>query len=54
VAIFHAREIAAQKSGAFFDVALGHAFLKAVVSDGFADVHKELRLPSRSDRSWTA
>ena len=39
VAIFDAREIAAQESGALFDITLGHASLEAVAANGLADVH---------------
>src|ERR1019366_4027988 len=39
VAVFHARQVAAQKSGSLFDVALRHTFLQPVVADGLADIH---------------
>ncbi len=39
VTVFDARKVAAEKAGALFDVALRHAFLKAVVADGLADIH---------------
>ena len=47
MSVFDTREIAAKKSRTFFDVALRHSFLQAVISDGLADVHKEIekRLP---------
>jgi hypothetical protein len=38
---FSTGQVAAQQAGALFDVALGHAFLQPVVSDGLADVHRE-------------
>src|SRR5215469_15266026 len=41
VSVLDAREITAQQAGALFDVALRHAFLQAVVPDGFADIHSE-------------
>ena len=39
VTVLHAREIAAQQASTFFNVALRHALLQAVVSDCFADIH---------------
>jgi hypothetical protein len=39
MAVFDAREVAAKKTGAFFDIALGHALLKPEVADGLADIH---------------
>src|ERR1700730_9868328 len=41
VSVFHSREVAAQQAGTFFDVALGHASLQTIVSDGLADVHRK-------------
>src|SRR5208337_334611 len=38
MAVFHARQVAAQQAGALFDVSLRHAFLQPVVADGLADV----------------
>src|ERR1700685_4023928 len=39
VAVFYARQVAAQQTGALLNVSLGHAFLQPVVSDGLADVN---------------
>src|SRR5467141_2864037 len=39
MAVFYSRKIAAQQAGAFLNVALGHAFLQPVVSNGLADVY---------------
>jgi hypothetical protein len=41
VPVLNSRKVAAKKAGAFFDVALGHAFLQAVVSNSLANVHRE-------------
>src|SRR5271165_148268 len=42
--VLNPRQITAQQTGTFFNVALGHAFLQTVVADGFADVHGSLRV----------
>src|ERR1700751_276244 len=39
MAVFHARQVAAQQASSLFDVALRHPFLKPVVADGLADIH---------------
>jgi hypothetical protein len=41
VAVLDSRQVAAQKTGALFDVPLGHASLQAIVSDGLANVHRK-------------
>src|SRR6202035_434832 len=38
VAVLYARQVAAQKASALFNVSLRHAFLQPVVSNGLADV----------------
>src|SRR6202140_5353923 len=39
MSVFDARQVAAEKAGSLFDVALRHAFLEPVVADGLADIH---------------
>jgi hypothetical protein len=53
MSVFHTREVAAQQAGALFDVALGHTFLQAVVSDGLAYVHNQQSI-IQARQSWTA
>src|SRR5437868_5051500 len=39
VPVLHARKIAAQQAGAFFDIALRHPLLQTEIADGVTDIH---------------
>jgi hypothetical protein len=40
VAVLYARQVAAEKTGAFFNVPLGHASLEPETANGLTDIHK--------------
>lgn len=48
VAVLYARQIAAQQPSTFFDIALRHALLQAIIADRLTNVHCGFSLGQRS------
>ena len=54
MAVFHAREVAAQQPSLLFNVSLGEPLLQAVCADGGADLHHSRNLSaSRAEERST-
>ena len=49
MSVLYPGQVTAQQSSALFNIALRHAFLQSVVSDGLADVHKGRSNIEKSD-----